>query len=108
MKPFPFMNSLIPYALLVLGPFHEKLCPFYYTLYKMEKVLTVRMPELKALTREHRLRCYSQLRKAELIELIQNNQQPLRSGTPGALGPVEPNCPPRPNRPPPDQSATQT
>ena len=34
------------------------------------------MPELKALAREHRLRGYSLLRKAELIELIQNNQQP--------------------------------
>ena len=32
------------------------------------------MPELKALTRECRLRGYSQLRKAELIELIQNDQ----------------------------------
>ena len=30
----------------------------------------MRMPELKAITREHRLRNYSQLRKAELIELI--------------------------------------
>ena len=30
----------------------------------------MRMPELKALAREHRLRAYSRLRKAELIELI--------------------------------------
>ena len=30
----------------------------------------MRMPELKALTRERRLSGYSQLRKAELIELI--------------------------------------
>ena len=28
---------------------------------------TLRMPELKALAREHRLRCYSRLRKADLI-----------------------------------------
>ena len=28
---------------------------------------TLRMPELKALAREHRLRAYSQLRKADLI-----------------------------------------
>ena len=35
----------------------------------------MRMPELKALAREYRLRNYSQLRKAELIELIQNNQR---------------------------------
>ena len=34
----------------------------------------MKMPELKALAREHRLRGYSQLRKAELIQLIQNDQ----------------------------------
>ena len=33
----------------------------------------MRMPELKALTREHRLRGYSQLRKAELIAFLQDN-----------------------------------
>ena len=45
------------------------------------------MPELKALTREHRLRGYSQLRKAELIAFPQDN---------------EPQAPrrPHPNRPP--------
>ena len=36
---------------------------------------TLRMPELKALAREHRLRGYSQLRKAELIAFLQNNEQ---------------------------------
>ena len=35
---------------------------------------TLRMPELKALAREHRLRNYSQLRKAELIACLQNNE----------------------------------
>ena len=35
---------------------------------------TLRMPELKALTREHRLRSYSRLRKAELIAFLQNNE----------------------------------
>ena len=35
---------------------------------------TLRMPELKALTREHRLRRYSQLRKADLIAFLQNNE----------------------------------
>ena len=35
---------------------------------------TLRMPELKSLTREHRLRNYSGLRKAELIELLQDNE----------------------------------
>ena len=47
----------------------------------------MRMPELKALARERRLRGYSGLRKAELIELLQDN---------------EPQAPrrPHPNRPP--------
>ena len=34
-----------------------------------------RVAELKALTRERGLRGYSQMRKAEIIELIRNNQQ---------------------------------
>ena len=34
----------------------------------------IRVPELKALARECGLRNYFQLRKAELIELIQSNQ----------------------------------
>ena len=61
------------------------------------------MPELKALARERRLRNYSRLRKAELIELIRNDQwntnPPLQSW--------EPNQPPRPNGPPP-HPLTQT
>ena len=36
---------------------------------------TLKMPELKALTREHRLRNYSRLRKAELIAFLQNNER---------------------------------
>ena len=32
------------------------------------------MPELKALARQRRLRGYSRLRKAELIELLQDNE----------------------------------
>ena len=55
----------------------------------------MRMPELKALAREHGLKGYSQLRKAELIELLTQRR-----------------CPPHPNRPPPPpppgQSTTQT
>ena len=46
----------------------------------------MRMPELKALTRECRLRGYSRLRKAEFIELIRNDQwntnPPLQSWEP--------------------------
>ena len=47
----------------------------------------MRVSELKALARECGLRGYSQMRKAEIIELIRNNQQgwardiPLRNGT---------------------------
>ena len=33
----------------------------------------MRVPELKALTREHGLRNYSQLRNAELIAFLQDN-----------------------------------
>ena len=40
---------------------------------------TLRMPELKALTRERRLRIYSRLRKAELISFLQNNERRARS-----------------------------
>ena len=36
---------------------------------------TLRMPELKALARECRLRNYSRLRKADLIAFLQNNEQ---------------------------------
>ena len=36
---------------------------------------TLRMPELKALTREHRLRGYSRLRKAELIAFLQDKDR---------------------------------
>ena len=47
----------------------------------------MRVSELKALARECGLRGYSQMRKAEIIELIRNNQQgwardiPPRNGT---------------------------
>ena len=34
----------------------------------------LRMPELKALAIEHRLRGYSQLRKAELIAFLQKDE----------------------------------
>ena len=40
----------------------------------MENYETLRMPELKALAREHELRGYSELRKAELITFLQNNK----------------------------------
>ena len=37
------------------------------------------MPELKSLAREHRLRGYSRMRKAELVALLQNNPPPGQS-----------------------------
>ena len=37
------------------------------------------MPELKSLAREHRLRGYSRMRKAELVALLQNNAPPGQS-----------------------------
>ena len=40
---------------------------------------TLRMPELKALTREQRLRNYSRLRKADLIAFLQNNEHQAQS-----------------------------
>ena len=36
---------------------------------------TLRMPELKSLAGECRLRNYSRLRKADLIAFLQNNEQ---------------------------------
>ena len=84
--------------------------------YKMENNYeTLRMPELKVLTREHRLRNYSWLRKADLIASFKNNEQrqqrppspppqmyPSRAPPRGATW--EPNRPPqmptwKPNRP---------
>ena len=67
----------------------------------------MRMPELKDLVREHGLRNYSWLRKAELIAFLQDN---LPQGAPrsprGTWRPQEPQAPrrqrhPHPNRPPP-------
>ena len=40
---------------------------------------SVRMPELKALARDRGLRNYSQMRKAELVALLQNNPLPSQS-----------------------------
>ena len=54
------------------------------------------MPELKALAREHRLRGYSQLRKAELIALLQDNEhRAQRRPPPPQMSTWEPNRPPQ-------------
>ena len=50
----------------------------------------MRVPELKVLTREHRLRGYSRLRKAELIAFLQDNEHQAQRRQ----------RPPHPNRPP--------
>ena len=57
----------------------------------------MRMPELRSLTRERRLRNYSRMRKAGLVALLQNNPPPAPRSRP-----------PRPTRPPPLPPPTQT
>ena len=58
---------------------------------------TLRMPELKALAREHRLRGYSQLRKADLRAFLQNNEQRWQRppSPPPQMYTWEPNRPPQ-------------
>ena len=57
----------------------------------------MRILELKSLAREHRLRNYSRMRKAQLVALLQNNPPPAPRTRP-----------PRPTRPPPPPLPTQT
>ena len=45
----------------------------------------MRMPELKSLARERRLRNYSRMRKAELVALLQNNPPPAPQTRPPRL-----------------------
>ena len=65
----------------------------------------MRMPELKALTRECRLRGYSRLRKAEVIAFLQDNttEEPHARSARSAATPRQ-QRPPRPSRPPPPWS----
>ena len=57
----------------------------------------MRMNELKALAREHRLRGYSRLRKAELIAFLQNNEPQAQRPPlpPPQMSTWEPNRPPQ-------------
>ena len=56
--------------------FSRKTLSILMCVYKMENNYeTLRMPELKALAREHRLRGYSRLRKAELIAFLQDEDR---------------------------------
>ena len=75
----PRPQAPLEIVLLVL----EKLYLFLIFVYKMENNYeTLRMPELKALTREHRLRGYSRLRKAELIAFLQKDEEDRRQEEP--------------------------
>ena len=56
----------------------------------------MRVTELKALARDRGLRNYSQMRKAELVALLQNNPPPSRSGGPRAPAPTPHTRPPPP------------
>ena len=59
----------------------------------------MRMPELKSLARERRLRNYSRMRKAELVALLQNNPPPGQSRASAAPTPrTRPSPPPPPTR----------
>ena len=60
----------------------------------------MRMPELKSLARERRLRGYSRMRKAELVALLQNSPPPGQSRASAAPTPR--------TRPPPPPPPTQT
>ena len=50
---------------------------------------TLRMPELKALARERRLRSYSRLKKAELIAFLQKDEEDRRQEEPTQLPELE-------------------
>ena len=58
----------------------------------------MRVSELKALARERGLRSHSRLRKAEIIELIRNNQQSWAPDIPPRNGTTRPPRPTRPNQ----------
>ena len=67
----------------------------------------MRMPELKSLARERRLRGYSRMRKAELVALLQNSPPTGQSHTSTSLTPPtqtwEPTDDRRPRKPNPQE-----
>ena len=50
----------------------------FNSIYKMENYKTLRMPELKVLVRECRLKNYSRMRKAELMAFLRDDEQRLQ------------------------------
>ena len=69
------MNSLNSLCVIGVRSFSRKTLSILIRVYKMENNYeTLGMLELKALAREHRLRGYSRLRKADLIAFLQNNE----------------------------------
>ena len=72
----PLGTNAVPSSL-----FSRKTLSILIRVYKMENNYeTLRMPELKALARERRLRGYSRLRKADLITFLQDEDR--RQGEP--------------------------
>ena len=68
LKPFPFYEFIEFFMSCCVRSFSQKTLSILIRVYKMENNYeTLRMPELKALAREHRLRGYSRFRKADLI-----------------------------------------
>ena len=67
----------------------------------------MRVPELKSLARERRLRGYSRMRKAELVALLQNSPPPGQSRTSTSAPPptqtLEPIDDRRPRKPSPQE-----
>ena len=50
----------------------------------------MKVVDLKVLVKERGLRCYSKLKKAELITLLQDNLQPMRTRPPPQMSTWEP------------------
>ena len=70
----------------------------YFVYYIKVDYENMRVAELKALAREHGLRGYSRLRKAELIALLQNNLSPPPAPCARPPKPTRGCRPPKPTR----------
>ena len=77
------------------------ICSFSYYIYKIE-FDNMTVIELTTLAKEHGLKSYSKLRKAELITLLQNNlhpPQPTAANSPNPTRQLQ-TCDPRPSATP--------